>query len=268
MDWCAFRRYDITQVVNGVPTGTDILYLVDHAHWAVSSRSWTQQEYLELALAGGALAVEPLSVVTINVNPCTPLLLSCPVLPPAGLTQLPLRVERILNLSLSSPVPITTTSIESTTFEFFLDAVFPVEPAAVVASAPVRCDSLASNRYLGGCVDPQVVPTYVLSSAKYPKIAQYVSSAIASSPALAHLKRTTDSSIINANRDAACKGFKKRDDTDSCDEYPFASTYHPGVVAITEHVPLSQNTAQGGNLGGFYVANRLINLDPFTVKVS
>ncbi len=70
----------------------------------------------------------------------------------------------------------------------------------------------------------------------------------------------------------ACKGFKNKNHSDSCDEYPFASTgqgaFFKGRARTARgHVPVGQNKQAGAVLGAFYRGNRMLNKDAFYVQV-
>jgi Deoxyribonuclease NucA/NucB len=93
-----------------------------------------------------------------------------------------------------------------------------------------------------------------------------------SGPAIPSTHDTSDFDR-DRNNQAACGAFIPNPpgpdgDPDSCDEYPFQSTYQgaffvgPGRFS-TEHVPNSQNSQAGSLLGGFYLRNRIIDGDPF-----
>jgi len=110
-----------------------------------------------------------------------------------------------------------------------------------------------------------------------------------------------------ANRDKICRDGTWRKDpavpNDSCDEYPFAATYESGpmlglrgsqcaeiepekvggqwdvkllnAAAVTKaarcvrgHVPGPQNTAAGGALGNFATEQRLVDYDPYWVRIT
>jgi hypothetical protein len=131
----------------------------------------------------------------------------------------------------------------------------------------VRCDSQPGYKYPAGCANPSFTPTYVLSSATYPNIAKFDKAQLAKHPSWATLTRVSPSQA-NTNRKVACKGFKQRSPTDSCDEFPYASTAQGGKGAAVEHVNKTENFSQGGNLVGFYNANRLHYGDEFHIKVS
>ncbi|MFI9599962.1 NucA/NucB deoxyribonuclease domain-containing protein [Streptomyces sp. NPDC052043] len=53
----------------------------------------------------------------------------------------------------------------------------------------------------------------------------------------------------------------------SCDEYPFASTFEGGVGAQTMGVPLSEQRTQFKDLGSFMASNKIQKGDQFLVTV-
>jgi hypothetical protein len=131
----------------------------------------------------------------------------------------------------------------------------------------VRCDSQKGYKYPAGCANPSYTPTYVLSSSKYPDIAKFDKKQLAKHPSWATLTRVSPKQL-RANRKIACKHFEPTSRTDSCDEFPYASTAQGGKGAAVEHVKKTENFSQGGNLVGFYNANRLFYGEKFHVKVS
>ena len=87
------------------------------------------------------------------------------------------------------------------------------------------------------------------------------------------LIRDTNQADIDANRKASCAGFVSNGPGDSCDEYPFASTYQgaafvgPGRYS-TAHVPSDQNKQAGSDRNGFFLTQRIINGDPFYALIT
>ncbi|QNE20102.1 hypothetical protein F1D05_22030 [Kribbella qitaiheensis] len=88
------------------------------------------------------------------------------------------------------------------------------------------------------------------------------------------LNRTTDSQLTNAQRDRATyqcrKWIKPIPSDESCDEYPFASTYQgsfnePENDYSVEAVDASQNSSEGAQRGNWYVDDRILEDDPFYV---
>lgn len=87
------------------------------------------------------------------------------------------------------------------------------------------------------------------------------------------LRRLMDQSLQNANNRAACGGFLHYptipgQQPDTCDEYPFESTYQGAHFVgqgrySTAHAPADQNSRAGSYLGHFYGRNRIIDGDAF-----
>lgn len=131
------------------------------------------------------------------------------------------------------------------------------------------------------------------SQSAYPSLAAHVSQAqnsgLPGATFAAPLNRLRDATAINANRNLACgdapsiAGF-------SCDEYPLASSYQglstgggtrrsfdgcqifapvetgpTGVSACM--ITASENSAQGGLMAGFYYDWRVLDGDPYRVRV-
>jgi hypothetical protein len=173
---------------------------------------------------------------------------------------------------------------------------------------PVRCDDQIGSA--DGCVFPAYTPNLVLSESVYGAAAAMILWAQVNQGgwglpygAGPPLTRLASQAQANQNRSVICDSTWVPDPVvpqDSCDEYPFASTYQSGGTQVSSgsqcaevlpvnqngtwtvtdlngivqapctrgHVPLPQNTAVGSALGNFYVANRILNGDPFTVQVT
>lgn len=106
------------------------------------------------------------------------------------------------------------------------------------------------------------LPAVTFDSAKVPKIVAHIKSAQTTKGKPKTLTRTTDTTKINNNRSAACKNFTG---TQSCDEYPFASTYEGGAGASTADVPAAEQSSQGGTLSSFYTANNIVDGSKYDV---
>jgi len=109
-----------------------------------------------------------------------------------------------------------------------------------------RCDSQATST--DGCVDEAFIPTLSLSLARYGSSAAMIqwaqfnlSGAWGLQGVGAPLHRLTDSILSNNNREVICDSsfvanpaitaaLAPYGDTDSCDEYPFASSYESGAM--------------------------------------
>ncbi|MFC0434917.1 NucA/NucB deoxyribonuclease domain-containing protein [Kutzneria buriramensis] len=135
-----------------------------------------------------------------------------------------------------------------------------------------RCDTVNPGF---DCVDPLASIAVAFDATTNPKIgpvADHVYTAEATLPS--HwgnpnigqaLTRTTNETVIDANRAAACANVPP-----SCDEYPMASTNQGAATtppgdwsAVT--VPASANNSQGGILNNFYSFYRVIDDDQFYV---
>jgi hypothetical protein len=171
----------------------------------------------------------------------------------------PLTSTRKMKLTLASPAPTVPGS------------------GTTPALSTSRCDNSATIGNIGkGCVYPAATPVFLLSGSAAPASpvhAAFVASAQASLPGNpgsvsgTPLTRLADTTKANTNRAASCRGFVSTGPTDSCDEYPFASTYQGGATAATAHVPGKDNSAGGSKLSSFNQANRVLDGDPFFVQV-
>lgn len=263
LDWCAAFANTLVVTENNKPVGTATINQVDYASWKVSSRTWNpvEQTFSEVS-SSGVLKGEPIAVdgasacnsgcrVTSNFG----YTLAVPVDPAFG--------QR--NVGVDSPGSATVTGQLTTVWVY--TALGLATTTAPMTTVGVRCDSQPGYRYPAGCANPSYTPTYVLSSSRYPDIAKFDKAELAKHPNWSTLTRVSPAQT-RANRRVACRGFRRRSSTDSCDEFPYASTAQGGRGAAQEHVNLSQNQAQGGNLLGFYNANRLHYGEKFHVKVS
>jgi len=263
-DWCdAVTGYVWTYNSNGTITGTATISITFYGLWGPSSRVWqVSQGFSEVGctgiLCGAQIYILGLSTCsatcTFNYNQGYKILIPPP---PAGDS---------IATGVVSFGTATTSSIVTTT----LSASTPAGPAVGTISettTEVRCDSNPLGQtWSEGCVTASYIPTYGLSKSRYPDIYAFDLNQVANNPQWVELSRTVIQSVINANRAAACKGFVKKNATDSCDEFPYASTYQGGLgppPAAQEHVPSTENSGQGGNLGQFYTSNRLLNGDKF-----
>lgn len=143
----------------------------------------------------------------------------------------------------------------------------------------VRCDTyrdLADN--IDGCVFPEAVPTARWDySGDLWQVAQHIDEAQRQGqpgrPGTTPLQRLVDKDKIKLNRSAACPdNFPKTTRENSCDEYPFASTYqgaHTGGGSYSHKaVNLEQNTNHGNSLSRFYAENRMLDGDKFWVQIT
>jgi hypothetical protein len=132
---------------------------------------------------------------------------------------------------------------------------------------------------------------------EYSELARHIQEAqwsgLPGAPGGSPLTRLTDGGLQELNRTFACPGHYPRPPGRSCDEYPFASTWQGAYTSgssahartqswcqVDEPVTTGpygwsvcmiddwQNSAGGGALGNWFVANRVISGDPFYVHIS
>lgn len=141
------------------------------------------------------------------------------------------------------------------------------------ANLPGRCDSVATRT---GCVNTDYLSSIVYDPAVAPKIKEVASHVFDAQRALpGHwgnlnfnaMTRTTNQSIIDANRRKACPS-NTADDVGSCDEFSLASTYQ-GASRVasgnysTRTVTPESNSSQGGIMSSYYTSQRILDGDPF-----
>lgn len=180
----------------------------------------------------------------------------------------------------------------------------PFAPSPIVSSVPwqARCDNNSEGTPGFGCVFPlNYVPFFDYSfGGPYSELAQHIYDAQQSGlpgaypgtgPNSSPLTRVTDPSRRDQNRYIACEqpGYSAPPGK-SCDEYPFASTWQGAAAGGGPrssgwcNIPVSagsgpygwsvcmidagQNSAGGGVLGNWYVANRIISGDPFYIRIT
>lgn len=188
----------------------------------------------------------------------------------------------------------------ATTYSHFTGANGQSNEVAIIAPE-IRCDNAVPGNIGPGCVFEDYVPTlqYAQSGARS-QVAQHISQAQASGlpgsgAAGAYLHRLTNGTQVNNNRNTACGSpppAPLAPTSNSCDEYPFASTYEGawtgGGAARTQagcyyiivnpstgssgysvcSVDGPQNSAAGSDLNGFYLRNRVIDRDAFKVQIT
>jgi len=170
--------------------------------------------------------------------------------------------------------------------------------------AAVRCDAVAGNRGTSGCIADDEIPILDFKGrGAIPAVSVHVGYAQASGLpggiGMPPLTRTSDSNLAASNRDASCNRVRQaRPAGQSCDEYPFASTYEggasdntgrtyggclidplpSGVVEVTggDFVGNSgysmcilnarQNSRAGGIETWFFTKNRVLDGDKFRVR--
>ncbi len=158
----------------------------------------------------------------------------------------------------------------------------------------LRCDNAAGGSSpVAGCAVYYAPGAVTYSTGSNPAIVSHISQAIASGlpggSVLNPLHRTTVASVIALNRSTACSSAPSISGL-QCDEYPFASTYEgaasggtarsfPGCTftdpASTGPVGFSrcmldasQNLSAGAILGNIYRQQRILEADPFYVRLT
>ncbi|MFE6869236.1 LamG-like jellyroll fold domain-containing protein [Kitasatospora sp. NPDC057692] len=113
--------------------------------------------------------------------------------------------------------------------------------------------------------DCRKLPVMVVDGKRTPRIAVNDQSAIdAGHPFLLNALRNQ----AEADRNRELAGCKSAwEGPQSCDEYPFASTFQGGVGAQTLGVPVWEQRIQGPDISGFYARNRIKRGDEFLVLV-
>ncbi len=110
------------------------------------------------------------------------------------------------------------------------------------------------------------VPTVTFSSSRFPHIVQNIKDAFTQGKP-SNLRRLTDRSLINQNRNQAIGNLASAGTGLSWDEYPFATTYEGGSGAVVMAVPQLEQSSQGGILSSFYQTNSIEDGDEFRVQV-
>ncbi|BCJ68438.1 NucA/NucB deoxyribonuclease domain-containing protein [Polymorphospora rubra] len=164
-----------------------------------------------------------------------------------------------------------------------------------------RCDDALPGG-TAGCANQDFVPTLDVPESRYPMYASHIRHAIRTTNLPSQLTRTTNSAVIDANRNTSCPTGPSypRPAGYTCDEYPFASTAQ-GAAAnpagftfnfntnrlgrllcqvpwLTEHrsttnrghsvcmIPTAENSLGGSDLQSFFLDNRVIDRDNFNVR--
>ncbi|GAA0970862.1 NucA/NucB deoxyribonuclease domain-containing protein [Actinocorallia libanotica] len=148
----------------------------------------------------------------------------------------------------------------------------------------IRCDhdlpEATPGSSLPGCVFHHYIPYMIFDETTHPvvgPVAEHIYDAQKTLPSEWRveknrgtsnmLNRLTDESQIENNRATACVGTAP-----SCDEYPMASTYQGAAFSppgdwSARTVPAAANSSQGGIMGNFYAANRILDQDAYWVWV-
>ncbi|MBV9026511.1 MAG: hypothetical protein JO362_22565 [Streptomycetaceae bacterium] len=143
----------------------------------------------------------------------------------------------------------------------------------------VRCDNALKGYPTSyGCVLPAARIGIAHSlSGPYAQVARHIQDAQKSGlPGVwgsgSYLTRLTSDALIGRNRNAACPSRLLRPAGDSCDEYPFASTYQGAFLSggkfSRRMLSDPQNTGAGRALNSVYALNRVLDKDPFQVEIT
>ncbi|MEV8526356.1 NucA/NucB deoxyribonuclease domain-containing protein [Streptomyces sp. NPDC052000] len=187
---------------------------------------------------------------------------------------------RTWHLALNSPGRKVTTDRQAPHLTYTAAPYSPVD-TDLGPKLRVRCDN---TKYMGpsrtgGCVYPQVTPTYTISTTgPYNQVAWHIEWAQRNlqrhwgwrghGPSLT---RTMNQTLIGNNRDTACPKSMPRPAGKSCDEYPFASTYQgasKNADFSCHMVPERQNSNEGRARQTWYNSVRLFDGDNFWVDVT
>jgi len=293
------RFYQCTQQTTGIiaidnQSGATVGEVdVDFAFWttlANNLRSWDEDVYLTVTnewgiIAGNTSLGTPMQCNDATANDCFLTSTDYPLAFQQALMD-PIGTNWSGTVSWISQDPGITFQTIGLTF-FWSTTAPDVSPNTVAYELDSlerqRCDNTLANFKQGGCVNPDSLNYYILSLSdpSVQAVAQHIYNAeygTSASPPLPDqfgvpgannpLTRDTNATDIDANRQASCNNFVPNGPGDSCDEFPFASTYQgaafvgPGRFS-TEHVPSDQNSQAGSELIGFYLSQRIIDGDPF-----
>lgn len=283
---CLNRIIQITvrEVRTGRVLGTGSVYVVTWNTLSSNSRSWLTGIQMNMYTATGVLAAGS-GYVRASVD-CAYITRSCS---PVWTTpsQSP--------LTLNSPVYGTwratqggTQVSSANTFVLTTFGSYGATEASVWAnrSFAVRCDSEPYFRTTeGSCVHPAKAPwaTAFGRNSAAPKTSDHIYDAQIGQPDhwaawydtlhTSHpLTRLTGRFGIDRNRTEACGGFTP-DPGETCDEFPFASTYQ-GAYYIpslqrrsVRSIPGDDNSAGGSILSAFYARWRVIDGEAFYITV-
>jgi len=148
-----------------------------------------------------------------------------------------------------------------------------------------QCDKEPYMLGTAGCAFPELIPYFTMSLSD-PGVAQSAAAVWYGQSHLADhwganyttlqgppLSRVADQASRDANHAAACAGFQPVNPGDTCDEYPFESTYQGAAFVGRDRVyvasvPGPQNSLAGTRLGQFFLYQRVIQDSDFWVAIS
>lgn len=289
---------DFVDTRSGVITGVLYFGIIDFLYSSNVSTNWEHQLTFDFQYATGDATIAPQSITGRSV--CTG---SCEV----GTVDFPLQTATVGSQAYSQTVNTSTATAPgaighgtSTTY-FHFEGGNGISTEGSIEALPIRCDNAMPGGSPGpGCIFDQFAPTVHWStSGTRPQVATHIALALASglpggSTSGTYLHRLTDKTLVAKNRSIACgtpPPAPLAPAANSCDEYPFASTYEgayfSGGGARTYDgcyyqianqstgasgysicsVDNQQNTSAGSDLSGFYIRNRVIDGDYFTVHI-
>ncbi|WP_327398718.1 hypothetical protein OG194_00205 [Streptomyces sp. NBC_01288] len=299
----------------GAVLGTGVALVSATATLSAYSGQWQESQTVTLSEATGTVLETGLGM-TLTSN-CTAACTATVPNPWAGSRLLKLGQSATGNVTFLSTPGAGLVSNITTKYDLKVNqpGTTPINIDATWSNPhTVRCDTTFVDNTSTGCVISDVRPKLELSQAVYGAAA--ATYGFAENYLIDHwgsqanpVQRLADLTTQTGNRTATCKGGASRPfvtlpDTvpgDSCDEYPFASTYQGGTngalcadvipqlesdgiwhiyqdlnapaVTFNEpcargHVPLTQNSAAGGKVGNNNQNERIIDLEKYLVVIT
>ncbi|MFC9688300.1 NucA/NucB deoxyribonuclease domain-containing protein [Kribbella sp. NPDC056951] len=207
-----------------------------------------------------------------------------------------LSAGQVMEFKTTVPLPAKSTDNEDRktglNFEVKFEATNPANPGAIAnlgtLRTVVRCDASTRGGFNGpACIFGGVQPSWWLSRTdpQVGEVARHVYDALNNPNSTRppdpsgnklipyNLTRTVDGNLNDAQRRRAVyqcsKWFPKQPD-ESCDEYPFASTYEgsfndPETNYSVRYINADHNSTEGNKRGVWYYYDRILELDQFRV---
>ncbi|WP_162890224.1 NucA/NucB deoxyribonuclease domain-containing protein [Streptomyces olivoreticuli] len=282
--------YTTSRTVNGktTVTGEANLNIINYSYSDTSLDSWVHQIEVSAYKGWGDALKAKLSGTTTGTGACNngkPSFPSKPIAPINSWVQ----GDSLFTTTATAPGAIgnCTTKWDLT----FTNGEY--NPTVTSLSMnDIRCDNATPGKPKVGCVVPWYPSAVQYSKSRNPTLASHVARAQASglpgATFQAPLRRTTNETIIDENRNKAC-GDAPSLEGKSCDEYPLASTLQglssggerrtfddcsfdlpqqTGPVGVSVcMINDGDNRAQGGLQSQLYMRERVLDRDPFWVEV-
>jgi hypothetical protein len=303
--WCAWSllKLQIRETINGreYPTG-ELTYRQTVIGWgSKSTNEVLVRVYIDQVNADNGGKLTP-GNASLTVNTSCEFVYdgtSCSTSPSAGQTATFLDFANGKVLEFRTTVDLPTNTSENPDRKTGLDlnvhflATNTLQPGKVVdfgtVKPVVRCDGSTRGGFNGpACIFGGVVPIWSLSrnDPEIGQVAQHIYDALNSPNSTMppdpsgnkfipyNLTRTVDGNMNNAQRARAVyqcsKWFTKQSD-ESCDEYPFASTYQgtfndPETNYSVRYIDATHNSTEGNKRGVWYYYDRILELDGFRVN--